>query len=112
MPLYMNQLILRSRIGSEFFARLTLVGRGDKPGGRTSDLDDEVWYELEGIITNVAMAFEPTQPIRCIINYVTTGEIKLKVRAVSDYIVQEQDRLGRLSLESYQSGFLEQEQEE
>lgn len=112
MPLYMNQLILRSRIGSEFFARLTLVGRGDKPGGRTSDLDDEVWYELEGIITNVAMAFEPTQPIRCTINYVTTGEIKLKVRAASSYIVQEQDRLGRLSLESYQSGFLEQEQEE
>ena len=113
MPVYMNQLILRSRIGSEFYAKLSLVSRGLKPGGRRDDLDDEVWYELKGVMTSVAMAFEPTQPLRCTMNFVTTGEVKLKTRAVSNYILQEQGAfVDRISLESYQSGYLEQEQEE
>lgn len=111
MPVYMNQLILRSRIGSEFFARLTLVGRGQKPNGRKVDIDDEIWYELEGVITNVAMAFEPDQPLRCTMSYVTTGEIKLKTRMVTNYILQEQGFGDRISLESYQFGYLEQEQQ-
>ena len=112
MPVYMNQLILRSKIGSEFFARLTLVGRGEKPGAYRADFDDEVWYELEGVITNVAMAFEPTQPIRCTINYITTGAVHLKTQTVTNYILQEQSSSDRIRLEAYQSGLLEQEQEE
>lgn len=115
MPIYMNQLLLRSQIGSEFFAKLTLIGTGAKPGGRTEDFDDEVWYELEGLITNVGMVFEPTQLIRCTISYVTTGEIKLKVRATTNYILQEQEDPAdteRILLEANQAGLLEQEQEE
>lgn len=112
MPVYMNQLILRSRIGSEFFAKLTLAGRGEKPGSRRVDYDDSVWYEFEGIVSSVAMAFVPGEPVRCNINFITTGEIHLKTRAVSNYIIQEQSFSDRVSLESYQSGYLEQEQEE
>ena len=59
LPIYTNQLILRSRIGSEFHARLTVIGRGYKPYDDGSSYDDEVWYEFDGIITNVAMSFAP-----------------------------------------------------
>ena len=112
MPVYMNQLILRSRIGSEFFAKLTLAGRGEKPGSRRDDFDDEVWYEFEAVVSSVAMAFVPGEPVRCNINFITTGEIHLKTRAVSNYIIQEQSFSDRVMLEAYQSGYLEHEQEE
>ena len=109
MPAYLNQLILRSQIGSEFLARLTLVGRGYKPNGRREDLDDSVWYEIKGMITNVAMAFEPTQLIQCQVNYVTTGEIKFKTQSETSYLSLESEPAGRIELEEFESGYLELE---
>jgi len=112
MPIYLHQLLLRTQIGSGFHAKLTLVGRGDKPGGRREDFDDEVWYEFEALVTNVGIAFEPTQPVHTTVQFVTTGEIKLRTRMVSNYIVKEEDAVSRLRLEANQSGFLEKEQQE
>ena len=111
LPIYMNQLILRTRLGSEFHAKFTLIGRGPKPYGRREDEDDEVWYEFDARITNVGMQFEPTQPIQSTINFVTTGEIQLRTRFVTNYLLQ-QDK-DRLRLEDNQDqGFVEVEQEE
>ena len=110
VPIYMNQLILRTRIGSEFWSKLTLIGRGEKPYGRSNDFDDEVWYEFEARITNVGMAFSPAEPIRSTIDFVTTGEIKLRTRYVSNYLLQENG--DRIRLEANQSGFIEIEQQD
>lgn len=110
MPIYMNQLLLRTRLGSEFWAKVTLVGRGDKPYGTGADFDDEVWYEFEARITNIAMAFAPGQPIESVIDYVTTGEIKLRTQFVSNFLLQED--AGRIKLEDNQSGFVEVEQQD
>lgn len=112
VPMYMNQLMLRTRLGSEFWAKVTLVGRGPKSFGSRIDFDDEVWYEFEGRITNVAMSFEPGVPVESIIEYVTTGEIKLRVRSISNYLLQEQGFVDRIRQEDNQSGFLEVEQQE
>lgn len=109
VPIYMNQLMLRTRLGSEFWAKVTLIGRGAKQYGNSSDYNDEVWYEFFGRITNVAMTFEPGQPIESVIEYVTTGEIKLRTRYTSDYLVQE-DGSSRIREEANQSGFIEVEQ--
>jgi hypothetical protein len=109
VPMYVNQLILRTQIGSEFFSKLTLIRRGPKPYGGTEDADDEVWYEFEGRITNVGMAFVPDQPIRSTIDFVTTGEIKLLTRINSNYLLQED--FSRIELEPNQDGFLEVEQD-
>ena len=108
MPIYINQLMLRSSIGSEFDAKLTLVGRGEKPGGTTSDVDDEIWQEFTALVTNCGMAFEPGQPVRVTFNYVTTGLIRLHARMKSDYLMQEQDpNNGRIGFEEYsEDGFL------
>ena len=110
MPIYMNQLILRTRLGSEFFAKLTLVGRGPKPHANYVDEDDEVYYEINGVITNVAMAFDPSEPVRATIDYVTTGAIRLRTKMVSNNLLQEDG--GRMRLEANQDGFIELEQEE
>lgn len=110
MPLYVHQLILRTKLGSEFGAKLTLVGRGPKPYGFGEDYDDEIWYEFEARITNVGIAFDPTEPIESTIDFVTTGEIKLRTRYVTNYLLQEDT--GRIRQEANQSGFLELQQQD
>lgn len=110
MPLYVHQLILRTKLGSEFGAKLTLVGRGPKPYGFSEDYDDEIWYEFEARITNVGIAFDPTEPIESTIDFVTTGEIKLRTRYVTNYLLQED--AGRIRQEANQSGFIELQQQD
>jgi len=113
VPIYMNQLMLRTRLGSEFWAKVTLIGRGPKPYGSNRDYDDEIWYEFNARITNIAMNFEPGQPIESTIEYVTTGEIKLRTRYVSNYLLQEEAfAADRIRQEANQSGFLEVEQQD
>jgi len=111
MPIYLNQLLLRTKIGSEFWAKVTLVGRGLKPGGKREDFDDEVWYEFYARITNVGMVFTPGEPIESTIEFVTTGEIALRTRFVSNYLLQEQ-AADRIRQEANQSGFIEVEQQD
>lgn len=111
MPLYLHQLLLRTKIGSEFWAKLTLVRGGtNKPSGRFEDRDDAIWYEFNARISNVGMSFAASQPIRSTIQFVATGEIKLRTRFVSNYLLQQDG--GRLALEANQTGYLELEQEE
>ena len=112
MPVYMNQLLVRTKIGSEFWAKLTLVRRGFKPYGGTQDEDDEIWYEFDARITNVGMSFVSSEPIRSTIDFVTTGEIKLRTRFVSNYLLQEQGGGNRIRLEENQSGFVEIDQQD
>ena len=98
LPMYMNQLVLRTQIGSEFHAKLTVIGRGEKPHGNDQDFDDEVWYEFDALITNVAMSFAPTQTLKSTISFITTGEIRLRTKYVSNYILQEQTQMIASSL--------------
>jgi hypothetical protein len=100
LPRYMNELILRTKLGSEFFARLYLIGRGAKPGGRVVDRDDEVYYEIEGVTTNVGMVFEPSRPIEATIDFVTTGRIHFRTKSISNYILAENGN--RIQLEASQ----------
>ena len=112
MPVYMNQLIVRTQVGSEFYCKLTLISRGAKPYGDRTDDDDEVWYEFEARITNVAMSFEATQPIRSTIDFVATGPIRLRTRFDTNYLLQEQGAGARIRQERNQDGFLTVEENE
>ena len=116
LPIYMNQLILRTQLGSEFHAKLTLIGRGEKPYGRDKDEDDEVWYEFDARITNIGMSFEPLEPIRSTINFVTTGQIKLLTKSSSGFLLQESSTRStdRFSLEDNQGAdsFIDLEQQD
>ena len=106
LAVYMHQLILRQQLGSGFHARLFLISHG-----AGHDSDDEVWYEFDGLITNVGIAFSPTAPVRSQIQFVTTGQIKLRVKTVSNLLLQEDT--GRIRLGRNQGvGFVELEQQE
>ena len=104
LPVYLHQLLLRQELGSGFHAKCYVVSHG-----QGHDADDEVWYEFDGLITNAALAFEPTQPVRSTIQFVTTGEIKLLVKTSSNLILQED--YDRIRLERNQgAGFVALEQ--
>ena len=106
LPIYLHQLLLRQQLGSGFHARLFVLTRGSG-----HDSDDEVWYEFDGLITNAGIAFEPTQPVRSTIQFVTTGEVKLLVKTTGKLLMQEDS--GYIRLERSQgAGFIELEQAE
>ena len=110
MPIYLNQLLLRTKVGSEFWAKLTLVGIGNKPGGKPDDFDDEVWYEFYARVTNAGLSFLPGEPIESTIEFVTTGKIELRTKTVSNYLLQED--ADRIAQEANQTGFVEVEQQD
>jgi hypothetical protein len=112
VPIYLNQLILRTKVGSEFWAKAVLVSRGAKPYGQEKDFNDEVWYEFYARITNVSLAFAPGEPIETTVEFVTTGEIALRSSFTSSYLLQEQGTFDRLEQEENQSGLLQIEQED
>ena len=112
VPIFINQLVLRTTTGSTFGAKFTLVGEGPKPYGDNSDTNDTVWYEVTGRVTNAGLEFSPTEPVRVTMDFVTTGPIALKTAFITNYLLQEDN--DKIRLESNQStgdGFLEVEQE-
>lgn len=107
---YLHQLILRSDIGSAFNAHLYLKIDGYDPSGAGSDVaNDVIWYDVKGLITNTAIAFNAGQVVKMTADFVTTGKINLKVMTVAEYkllqentdfILLEQDAAANLLLEA------------
>lgn len=102
---YMHQLILRQKLGAQFAAKLFVVGRGWADG---EGMDDRVWFEFDGLITNAGITLSPDQVVASQFDFVTTGAISLKAATAafgyllqqnSDYILLEQDATAKLELE-------------
>ena len=81
------QLIHRLDIGAAFDCYLTLVDPSETDGNPRSG----VFYEVKALITQTGVEVSPTQVIRCSINFVTTGEFKLRMGEPKEYILQEDD---------------------
>ena len=92
---YFAQLVLRLQQGASFDGRF--YPKSAAPGSL-------VWWEALCIVTNVAMSFDPTQPIVSNIDFVTTGPVHLRVGEPPSYLLQE-DR-DRLLQEDNESGIL------
>lgn len=91
VSIYYHQLILRAQLGSQFRGIFVVVAEGNKPFGDASDTDDVVFYDVMASVSNVGIAVEPTQPLMSSIDFVTTGEIKLRVATKKDigYLLQQ-----------------------
>ena len=87
---YLLQLAIRTEVGSKFAAKFYLkVSGGD--GSKTS-IDDEIWYEIDGIITQAGVNFSPDAAVEITADFVTTGPIRLLAKTspiVSTKILQE-----------------------
>lgn len=109
LPQYLLQLILRTKVGSEFRARFYLKSGNHNPSGIADNANDEIWYEFNGVLTSCASQFSPSSTVQFTADFVTTGPIKLEVllrqadsllQENSDDILLEQDATAKLLLES------------
>lgn len=109
LPMYLLQLILRTKVGSQFRARFYLKSGGHNPSGVAANSNDEIFYEFDGVLTACASQFSPSSTVQFTADFVTTGEIALKVdleptakilQEDSDDILLDQDGTAKLLLES------------
>ena len=107
---YYHQLVLRQQLGSEFEADLFIKQDGSMPiNDELSELASRtaIYYKFKAIVTNVSMAFGPTEAIKSVIQFVTTGPIQLLYGIPSAFLIL-QENSSKLKIED-ESGFLAQE---
>ena len=82
-PLVMLQLIQRLDIGSEFECAFYLTDGDIDPNVQT------IFYQATAMVTRSGVEVNANDVIRCAIDFVTTGEIRLLVGRPADYILKE-----------------------
>lgn len=103
---YFLQLAVRTEIGSKFAARLYLKVRNEL--GDTRSLDDEIWYDIEGVLTQAGVNFGIDTTVEITADFVTTGPIKLLSKTTPTNKVL-QENTGDIRLEQNSSQSLLQE---
>lgn len=93
---YLLQLANRTEVGSEFNAQLFLKTSGYNPGGISTQSDDLIWYEINGVITGSAVQFTPGTIVEMTADFITTGPIRLKVKTIPDFKVLQENAAGIL----------------
>ena len=97
LPHYLLELALRTRVGSSFEGRFYLKTNGYNPGGHTNASDDQIWYEVNGVITACAVQFTPNQMVQITADFITTGSIQIRMKLETpDDLVQEDGSVLRL----------------
>lgn len=87
---YLLQLALRTEIGGEFDARFYLKTANYNPEMAPGATDDEIFYEVSGVLTQVGVAFTPDAVVQVSADFVATGPIRLRVRTIAiDHLLQE-----------------------
>lgn len=86
---YILQLAARTEIGSKFAAKFYLKTR-DGEGSNSTATDDEIWYEVNGIITQAGVNFSPDSAVEIAADFITTGPIRLLAKTVpTNKVLQE-----------------------
>jgi len=79
LPNYLLQLILRTKVGSDFVARLYIKDSNYNPSGVAIRNNDQLYYKVKGIITAAAVQFSPGDIVQITADFITTGPVELKV---------------------------------
>lgn len=88
VPLFLLQTIQRLEVGSELGMLLSL----SPPEGERSNFgasSNEVFYELQAVITRAGVTVRSDALIACSIDFLTTGEFRVKVGVPNEYILKE-----------------------
>ena len=111
LPHYLLELALRTRVGSSFEGRFYLKTNGYNPGGHTNASDDQIWYEVNGVITACAVQFTPNQMVQITADFITTGSMQIRMKLETpDDLVQEDGSVLRLNQDSTAKLLLETDQ--
>jgi len=109
LPNYMMELALRTQVGSNFEGRFYLKVKDYNPSGVAARSNDEIWYQVDGIITAAAVQFAPDNTVQITADFITTGEIQLRMDLETadttlteggDEVVLDQDDTASLDLDS------------
>lgn len=84
IPLFLLQVINRLDIGSNFKALLALSSVDQTPSFR-----EEIYYDIEAVITRAGVTVTSDALVACSVDFVTTGEFKLRVGIPPEYILKE-----------------------
>ena len=79
IPHYLLELALRTKVGSSFAAKFYLKTENYNPANHTNALDDEIWYEVTGVLTACAVQFNPNTLVQITADFITTGPIQIKM---------------------------------
>jgi hypothetical protein len=82
-PLLMLQLIQRLELGSAFDCALYLTDKTVDAGV------NNVFYQFDAMVAKAGVEVRAGDIINCTIDFVTTGEIKLLIGSIEDYILKE-----------------------
>ena len=78
---YLMQLVLRTEVGSTFHGKF-YIKSPDTPAFagsfEASQLNDSLWWDFNGIITASAVSFAADQVITSVIDFISTGPIRLR----------------------------------
>ena len=83
--LLMLQLIQRLDLGCAFDLFLYLVDKELNPA------EQSVFYSLTAVVTNSGVSVDLDDAIRCTLDFVTTGELRLVVGTLAEYLLKEDD---------------------
>ncbi len=99
LPNYLVELILRTKLGSNFHARFYLKAPGYNPGGVADRENDEVFYDFDAVITACAVQFTPGSIVLITADFITTGKVDLKMHLSEDDAIVQEDG-GKIPLEN------------
>lgn len=83
-PLFLLQVINRLDVGSTFRALLSLTSTEPSPG-----VTNNVYYDIEAVVTRAGVTVNADALVACSIDFVTTGEFKLRVGIPPEFILKE-----------------------
>lgn len=90
LPMYLFELAHRTKVGSNFSGQFYIKKSGYNPSGLVERNDDEIWWNVEGIITAAAIQFSPDSTVQITADFITTGEIQLRMKLETpDALLQE-----------------------
>ena len=92
VPNYLFELAHRTSIGSNFVGRFYLKRAQYCPDGADPfRSEDQIWWQVEGIITNAAVQFSPDNTVEITADFITTGDLQLKMSTEFDDALLQED---------------------
>jgi hypothetical protein len=83
-PLFLLQVINRLDVGSNFKALLSLTSTEPSPG-----VTNNIYYDIEAVVTRAGVTVNADALVACSIDFVTTGEFRLRVGVPPEYVLKE-----------------------
>lgn len=109
LPHYILELALRTKIGSFFAAKFYLKTSGYNPANHTNASDDQIWYEVTGVLTSCAVQFTPNNLVQIAADFVTTGPIQIRMLLETPNALVQEDSSALLVDDSSAKLLLQQE---